>query len=116
MNDDLISRKTAIQAIADIALGKCVADEETDDNETCKEKSAMFKAHQDLLMAIRHVPSIPAVTLDKLCEWLGEFGCPCSMNDCMCIQHDIHHCIGISKSNAFCWRYVLTKGMEGLGK
>lgn len=66
--DDLISRKAAIQAIADMALGKCVADEETDDNETCEEKSAMFKAHQDSLMAIRHLPSVPAVRVVRCAD------------------------------------------------
>ena len=116
--DDLISRKAAIQAIADMALGKCVADEETDDNETCKEKSAMFKAHQDSLMAIRHLPSIPAVPLDKLCEFLADTlhtPAPCFNNEEICPRMDFGYCrLPDAHDVKECWKKILTKWTEGL--
>lgn len=60
-----------------------------------------------------NVPSVPAVPLDKLCEWLAKFGCPCDINEDMCDQaHGVDRCIGIFNSNAFCWQYLLTKIME----
>jgi hypothetical protein len=58
-------------------------------------------------------PSVPAVPLDKLCEWLAKFGCPCDINEDMCDQaHGVDRCLGIFNSSAFCWQYLLTKMME----
>lgn len=116
--DDLISRKAAIQAIADMALGKCVADEETDDNKTCEEKSAMFKAHQDSLMAIRHLPSVPAVPLDKLCEWLAEHSVNIPCETCRNFSND--YCTAIGDMDKPCpnkaedWQMAIKGWMEGL--
>jgi hypothetical protein len=57
--------------------------------------------------------SVPAVPLDKLCEWLAKFGCPCDINEDMCDQaHGVDRCLGIFNSSAFCWQYLLTKMME----
>lgn len=107
--DDLISREAAIQAIADIALRMCVADDETDDNETCKEKSAMFKAHQDSLMAIRHLPSVSAVPLDILSKELASNCKPCTLPFISCPDenHDCKICNGRKA-----WEKVIKKWME----
>lgn len=55
--------------------------------------------------AIRALPAVEAVPLDKLCEWLGKCANPCKIgirchypDDCM--------------PTVECWRYVLTKWME----
>lgn len=64
---------------------------------------------------ISALPSVPAVPLDKLCEWLARFGCPCDINDGMCdMSHGVDRCLGIFNSSSFCWKYLLTKWMEGL--
>lgn len=61
------------------------------------------------------MPTVDAVPLDKLCEWLARIGCPCEINDGMCdMSHGVDRCLGIFNSNSFCWKYLLTKWMEGL--
>lgn len=105
--DDLISRKAAIEAIHDIVFEKCIADEEADDESTYKEKSAMFKAHQDSLMAIIHIPSAPAVPLDKLCEWLADNAdCPPGHST---LQSDC-----LKPDCKACWKTVVQEWMKGI--
>lgn len=63
---------------------------------------------------IEDAPSIPAVPLDKLCEWLANsFADPpcCLLENVRCKME----CRGFSHMDySECWRYVLTKCMEGL--
>lgn len=73
----------------------------------------------DLLdIAINRAPSIPAVPLDKLCEWLAEnnMNIPCA--SCQHMQND--YCTAIGDMSKPCpkdaddWRKALTNWMEGL--
>ena len=64
------------------------------------------------------LPSVPAVPLDKLCEWLGEnsINIPCrfcsnfSNGYCIAIGETIKPCL----NSAYDWRRAITKWMEGL--
>ena len=63
---------------------------------------------------IEDMPTILAVPLDKLCEWLGNsFSDPpcCVLENVRCKME----CRGFSHMDySECWRYILTKWMEGL--
>lgn len=67
--DDLISRKAAIEAIKELLY---------------EPDSVQYIWSSDALSAVKHVHSVPAVPLDKLCEWLninqGELP-PCPFDD-----------------------------------
>ena len=99
---DLISRKAALEA-AKIPNGEYP---------NPSERHGIIIARVEARRRIREIPSFPAVPLDKLCEWLAKFGCPCALNGGICDQHGVFHCVGYGKSNVFCWRYLLTKWME----
>lgn len=64
---------------------------------------------------IEDAPSIPAVPLDKLCEWLAD-----AFEDPPCCAFDTNieckmKCRGYVNMNyADCWRGAITKWMEGL--
>ena len=77
--DDLISRALAIDATEDPVIKGYV------------------------MNALKSVPSIPAVPLDKLCEWLAE--------NALCI---IRKNITPLKTDAGHWKDALIKWMEGL--
>lgn len=63
---------------------------------------------------IEDAPTIPSVPLDKLCEWLANsFSDPpcCVLENVRCKME----CRGFTQMNySECWKYVLTKWMEGL--
>lgn len=62
-------------------------------------------------------PSIPAVPLDKLCEWLADkaLPAPCYYVEDYCPYEDFGHCDKDElPSVKDCWKMVLTKWMEGL--
>lgn len=60
---------------------------------------------------IEDMPTIPAVPLDKLCEWLGALcDTPCMIAEGICERN----CQGYKPSDAECWKTVITKWMEGL--
>ena len=88
--DDLISRALAIDATEDPVIKGYV------------------------MNALKSVPSIPAVPLDKLCEWLANsFSDPpcCVLENVQCKME----CRGFTQmAYSECWRYVLIKWMEGL--
>lgn len=93
--DDLISRKAAIESI----------------------KDPVVKGFA--LYALKNVPSVPAVPLDKLCEWLAEhYGSPCQLAeiDCypQCEPDENGECYGMRTDDKRCWHDYLTKWMEGL--
>lgn len=54
---DLISRKAAIEAIKELLY---------------EPDSVQYIWSSDALSAVKHAQSVPAVPLDKLCEWLQE--------------------------------------------
>ena len=60
------------------------------------------------------IPSVPAVPLDKLCEWLANsFSDPpcCTLENVRCKME----CRGFTQMDfSECWQHVLTKWMEGL--
>ena len=64
-------------------------------------------------------PSVPAVPLDKLCEWLAEhYGSPCQLAeiDCypQCEPDENGECYGMRTDDKKCWHDYLTKWTEGL--
>lgn len=64
-------------------------------------------------------PTVPAVPLDKLCEWLAEhYGSPCQLAeiDCypQCEPDENGECYGMRTDDKRCWHDYLTKWMEGL--
>ena len=89
---DLISRKAAIEAIKDPVV----------------KGFAMY--------GLKSVPSVPAVPLDKLCEWLSEntLNIPCSS----CPNFSNEYCTVIGYASKPCpqtaddWRKAITKYME----
>lgn len=86
--DDLISRKAAIESI----------------------KDPVVKGFA--LYALKNVPSVPAVPLDKLCEWLDyHAGKPLD-----CVGEQCVKCkFGVADSvDGNCWKAMLTKWMERL--
>lgn len=60
---------------------------------------------------LNKIPSVDAVPLDKLCEWLcAQDLRPCTISDDLCERH----CQGYMPSIKNCWKNVITKWMEGL--
>lgn len=105
--DDLISRKAAIEALG-----------ERPENwmDTQAEIEAV-RAYDNAIDNLKAVPSIPAVPLDKLCEWM-ENDCILSCVSCehlfggqWCKQHPELPYRCNRKEH---WKEVLTKRMEGL--
>ena len=90
--DDLISRKAAIEAIKELL---------------CEPDSVQYIWSSDALSAVKHAPSVPAVPLDKLCEYLNSVIYPCIV----CKESPGPQCNAKRKG---CWERVLTKWMEGL--
>ena len=93
---DLISRKAAIEVIRGIL--------NTSIGFAC--------GLEEMISRIETVPSIPAVPLDKLCEWLANsFSDPpcCTLENVRCEME----CRGFTQISE-CWRHVLTEWMEGL--
>lgn len=96
--DDLISRKAALELLGEPHT---------------LDYNAISYAHK-----IISLPSVPAVSLNKLCECIAlHFGYPCEyiypcefINDCNgwypsdCVTHD--------GNKVACWEKVLTKWME----
>ena len=59
------------------------------------------------------IPTIEAVPLDKLCEWLANlFGCPCDFSpiDEEMFEHCKEDCVN---DDIECWKRVLKQFMEG---
>lgn len=100
--DDLISRKAALDA-----LGEC-----PDNWEDSPEEVEAVNSWLYAMNAIGSVPSIPAVPLDRLCEWLANsFSDPpcCTLENVRCKME----CRGFTQMDySECWRHVVTKWME----
>lgn len=98
--DDLISRKAAMDC--------CFKPQ-------VRPNAEIFNALKMAISSeISALQSIPAVPLDKLCEWLANsFSDPpcCVLENVQCKME----CRGFTQmAYSECWRYVLTKWMEGL--
>ena len=107
MMDDLISRKTAIETLA------LNTDYQTPDgikndliNHPGKECD-WLGGIDEAISIIEELPSIPAVPLDKLCEYLNSVIYPCII----CKESPGPQCNAKRKG---CWEQVLKKWMEGL--
>lgn len=101
--DDLISREAAIEALGEEPLRW---------NNTITEGQEWndWKYHVN---AIKSVPSITAVPLEPLCEWLArQFECPCNFSP---IDEEMfEHCKGDCVNDDIeCWKRVLKQFMEG---
>lgn len=103
--DDLISRKAAVEYLM---TNMGWHDEDGYEVDDADEKRTII---EDL---INGIPSIPAVPLDKLCEWLANsFSDPpcCTLENVRCKME----CRGFTQMDySECWRHVLIKWMEGL--
>lgn len=101
--DSLISRQAAIEAIKKLLY---------------EPDSVQYIWSSDALSAVKHAPSVPAVPLDKLCEWLvgNRLEIPCK-----CCEHYLgdDKCSAINDMAKPCpntksdWRRALTEWMEG---
>ena len=106
---DLISRKAAIEAIG-----------ERPENwtDTPAEIEAV-RSYDNAIDDLKSVPAVPAVPLDRLCEWLAEhYGSPCQLAeiDCypQCEPDENGECYGMRTDDKKCWHDYLTKWTEGL--
>lgn len=88
MKDDLISRKVAIEAIKDPVV----------------KGFAMY--------ALKSVPTVPAVPLDKLCEWLARNAFAFECEDCEEYCRALLDCEHEVGSDQEYWKNKLTKWME----
>ena len=107
--DDLISREAALDAIN-------VPDEGCSNP---GERHGIIFARVEARRRIREIPSVEAVPLDKLCEFLaGLYGSPCQLAeiDCypQCEPDENGECYGMRTDDKRCWHDYLTKWMEGL--
>ena len=106
MKDDLISRKAAIEA-----LGECQENWTDSPEEIEAVNSWCFAAD-----VINSAPSVPAVPLDKLCEWLSENSIIIPCKYCQNFSND--YCAVIRDTSIPCpntaddWRRAITKWME----
>lgn len=107
--DDLISRKTLLNDL-------CTDREEgtfcfTDSQAEAADKIIMYVAKR-----IEVQPTVDAVPLDKLCEWLERYatmdcdGCRASIGSC---EDEENHEVSVCNSWER-WKAMLTKWMEGL--
>ena len=93
--DDLISRKAAIEAIKELLY---------------EPDSVQYIWSSDALSAVKHAHSVPAVPLDKLCEWLSDHaGRPIDCQDHLCGKCEFDD-VGVGQE--MCWKALITKWME----
>lgn len=95
--DELISRKSAVSRISDLLIIEL--------------KGQRIPTWNEVYNAIGDIPSVPAVPLDKLCEWLNQYDMPCEMcEDYLGCSEE--HC---DRWDGACWKMVLTKWMKEEG-
>ena len=98
MTDDLISRKAAVSRISDLLILEL--------------KGQRIPTWNEVYNAIGDIPSVPAVPLDKLCEWLENIfkDPPCMLENMVQCKQE---CRGFQKVKyRDCWRYFLNKWTE----
>lgn len=89
--DDLISRKAAVSRISDLLMLEL--------------KGQRIPTWNEVYNAIGDVPSVPAVLLDKLCEYLNSVIYQCII----CKESPGPQC---NAKRQGCWERVLKKWME----
>jgi hypothetical protein len=93
---DLISRKAAIEAL--------------EFEKDCLEALERINGVEDAIEVIQQLPSVAAVPLDKLCEWLNvHCGRPNYCNDRLCGECNLD---GEGFEYEPCWKTLLTEWME----
>ena len=104
MMDDLINRKAAIEAL--------------EFERDCLETPERINGVEDAIEVIKQLPSVAAVPLDKLCEFLADTlhtPAPCFNNEEICHCMDFGYCrLPDAPDVKECWKKILTKFMEGL--
>lgn len=102
MKDDLISREAAIEAVK-------IPD---DGCSNPSERHGIIFARVEARRAIQSIPSVPAVPLDKLCEFLGRAVTPCILLNIGCPYNDVtcKDCDSCKAREA--WKITLSKWME----
>ena len=94
--DKLVSQKVMIESIDKKIEAIC----EENDLTVCQEETA-YMCREWFLDEIAKVPSVPAVPLDKLCEWLAEYAAP-----------PVTECCVTSDERTAAWKAVLNKFVE----
>ena len=103
---DLISRKAAIEALGERPKNWTDSPEEIE----------AIQAYDNAIDDLKSISSVPAVPLDKLCEWLSESSIiiPCTS----CANFVNEYCTAIGDHSIPCpksaddWRKAITKWME----
>lgn len=98
MEDDLISRKAAIEEFEEIVTSVSVYGESA-------EARYATNARLRFIDKLNEIPSVPAVPLDKLCEMFAK-NADCPPEHSPVIDHCIH------TKCAECWKSVLKEWME----
>lgn len=102
--DSLISRQAAIEAVK-IPDDGCV---------NSSERHGIIFARVEARRAIQSIPSVPAIPIDKLCEWLTEIDMPLA-DACPWIgkyYHECTQCDFFQRPIKECWKEILSKLME----
>jgi len=98
MKDELISRETAIrQTMGKLDYVDTIFDKPTE---------------SEIVYMLRSLPSVPAVPLDKLCEWLAGNAWHLDCSDCDAEHCDCPQWHDDSGSSPAFWKAKLTKWME----
>ena len=93
--DDLISRKAAVSRISDLLISEL--------------EGKRIPTWNEVYHAIGDIPSVPAVPLDKLCEWLAKrYEPPYTQKDLDELKFPMEQ-----KQQRDIWHRVLTEWMEG---
>lgn len=100
--DDLISKRAAVSRISDLLILEL--------------KGQRIPTWNEVYNAIGDIPSVPAVPLDKLCEWLEQY----AAMECYACREVFGSCeveekqeVNVCNSRER-WKAMLTKWMEGL--
>ena len=109
MKDDLISRKVAIEEFEDMVTSVSVYGESA-------EARYATNARIRFIEKLNSIPTVDAVPLDKLCDWLSEnsINIPCEA----CPNFSNEYCTAIGDASKPCpktandWRRVITEWME----
>lgn len=97
--DSLISRRAAIEATK-------IPNGEYDPYD----RHGIIVARVEIKTKIMDIPSVPAVPLDKLCEWMSvHCGRPNDCNDRLCGECNLD---GEGFEYETCWKTLLTEWME----
>ena len=102
---DLISRKVAIEEFEDMVTSVSVYGESA-------EARYATNARIRFIEKLNSIPTVPAVPLDKLCEWLAGNAWHLDCSDCDGEHCDCPQLYDDSGSSPAFWKAKLTKWME----